>query len=871
MLTAPPKTLVLHQPVVALDGLEAQRALLDLAHGKTRRIPGELLAAHVLHVYREADWPVQRAAMEALLRRLAFAERDGLRVAERPARAAVLGDYSTRRPREAPRGWRTVLEAIGPRVRASCDCPDFVRGSLGICKHVFVVLDDVYRRRRTQRRDVLPALPSGPRLAWNSIRPLRGAGDWLERVRFERGASKGRLPDVSTAILKRRFAVDVRGGSTLKTTPGVRLEQRRELVLDLLKLGQGGLALDPALKRLCQEEIQLLRRTLATRASAGPARATLRSLKRKLYPYQVAGVERFLASGRLLLADDMGLGKTAQAIACCHALSRTKQVQRGLIVVPASLKGQWLREWNAWTAVPVTLLDGHPGERARIWRATRSGFLIVNYEQVIRDLDSVQAWDPELVVLDEAQRIKNWATKTAACVKALRPDYRLVLTGTPMENRLEELASIFDWVDDHALEPKWRLVPWHGVCADGSREIVGARNLDTLRERIAPRFLRRLRSEVLAQLPPRTDTVVPLDLTSEQRDEHDALQRPIMILMQVALRRPLTQAEFLRLMQLLTTQRIIANGIAQLRFESVWPALGSVARPNPTLLESLGSPKLLQLRELLRALVAEQGRKVVVFSQWRRMLSLADWAVADVLADSGRRAVFFTGKERARRRTQNLVDFHDDPAVSVLFASDAGGVGLNLQRAASACINLELPWNPAVLEQRIGRIYRLGQEKPIDVYNLVSQGCIEARIANLVADKQQLFRGLFEGTSDEVSFEGSASFMAGLKQIVAAPTAEAEPAGSGAPVDLDASEGNASVDHEIDALVDAGDEQDTPSRPPAAALPALDANLLSVFSQLKIQTSPDGRMHIDAPPDAAAALAQLFSGLARMLESAGQR
>jgi len=870
-MTAPSETLVLDEPVVALDGLEAHRALLDLAHGKTRRIPSELLARHVLHVYREADWPVQRAAMEALLRRLAFAERDGLRVAERPASGAILGAYSTRRAREAPRGWRTVLEAIGPPVRASCDCPDFLRGSLGICKHVFVVLEDVYRPRKVQGRSLIPPSRVGPRLAWDAIRPLRGSGDWLERVRFERGESNRRLRDVSAAILKRWFVADVRGGSTLKTTPGERPEKRRELVEDLLKLEKGGVALDPALKKLCQEEIHLLRRTLATRTSAGPARATLRSLKHKLYPYQIAGVERFLSSGRLLLADDMGLGKTAQAIACCHALLKTKQVQRGLVVVPASLKSQWLREWRAWTDAPVTVLDGHPGERAQIWRATRSGFLIVNYEVVIRDLDSVQAWKPDLVVLDEAQRIKNWATKTAVCVKALRPDYRLVLTGTPMENRLEELASIFDWVDDHALEPKWRLVPWHGVFADGSREIVGARNLDTLRERLAPRLLRRLRSEVLTQLPPRTDTVVPVDLTSEQRDEHDALQLPIRILMQVAQRRPLTQAEFLRLMQMLTTQRIVANGIAQLRFESVWPAIGPVARPNPTLLESLGSPKLLQLRDLLRALVAEQGRKVVVFSQWRRMLSLANWAVADVLADSGRRAVFFTGKEQARRRTQNLVDFHDDPAVSVLFASDAGGVGLNLQRAASACINLELPWNPAVLDQRIGRIYRMGQDKPIDVYNLVSQGCIEARIANLVADKRQLFRGLFEGTSNEVSFEGSASFMAGLKQIVATPKDDAEPAESEAFVELDAAEGNASVDHEIDALVDAGDERDTKSTPPTVALPAVDTNLLSALSQLKIRTTPDGRMHIDAPPDAAAALAQLFSGLARMLESAGQR
>lgn len=112
--------------------------------------------------------------------------------------------------------------------------------------------------------------------------------------------------------------------------------------------------------------------------------------------------------------------------------------------------------------------------------------------------------------------------------------------------------------------------------------------------------------------------------------------------------------------------------------------------------------------------MVEQRRKVVVFSQWRRMLSLAHWAIGDILQDLGHRAAFFTGNESRKRRTQNVVDFHDNPAVSVLLCTDAGGVGLNLQRAASSCINLELPWNPAVLEQRIARIHRRGQSEPVD-------------------------------------------------------------------------------------------------------------------------------------------------------------
>src|SRR5690606_16849779 len=133
----------------------------------------------------------------------------------------------------------------------------------------------------------------------------------------------------------------------------------------------------------------------------------------------------------------------------------------GLVIVPASLKPQWLREWRQTTDVPAEIVDGSPAERAARYASREPGFLILNYEQLLRDLEAIRAIEPELVVLDEAQRIKNYATKTATYVKRLAPTYRLVLTGTPFENHLEELASVLDWVDDVALAPKWRLVPWY--------------------------------------------------------------------------------------------------------------------------------------------------------------------------------------------------------------------------------------------------------------------------------------------------------------------------------------------------------------------------------------------------------------------------
>ena len=250
---------------------------------------------------------------------------------------------------------------------------------------------------------------------------------------------------------------------------------------------------EPALHALLQQEHARLARDIDAGTTRERLLDALRTLKQTLYRYQHEGVERFLVRGRLLLADDMGLGKTAQAIAACHALWRTGRVRRGLLVVPAALKPQWLREWQLFTDAPAAVIDGTPAQRRAAFARCHRGFLLGDYEQLIRDIDAVDDWAPDIVVLDEAQRIKNWATKTALTVKRLSPPYRLVLTGTPMENRLDELASIVEWVDDFALEPKWRLAAWHTTPADGKGEIGGARNLETLRTRLAGCMVRRVR------------------------------------------------------------------------------------------------------------------------------------------------------------------------------------------------------------------------------------------------------------------------------------------------------------------------------------------------------------------------------------------
>ena len=830
---------------------EAYPTLLARAQRRTGRLPPELIARHILSMTRGADWPVQRDALEALLRRFAFGRADQLQIVARPPKGRRLGLYATRRPGSPARPYRTLLRRIEP-FEGSCDCADFLRSSLGLCKHLLTVLEDVASRRGGLNETGREPIPNSSPLRWDPVRPLTGSGDWLARVGWiggppDRGLRRWFRPGTAD-----RWTLDV------PATPETRLA-----VVDVLlgHLGHGHA--EPALHALLREDRRRLAREIEGARSVARLREALRSLKQPLYPYQREGVGRFLLRGRLLLADDMGLGKTAQAIAACHVLWRAGRVRRGLLVVPAALKPQWLREWQLFTDAPATVIDGGPAQRRATFDGCRRGFLLGNYEQLIRDLDVVRAWTPDIVVLDEAQRIKNWATKTALTVKRLDPAYRLVLTGTPMENRLDELASIVEWVDDLALEPKWRLAPWHTTPVDGKAEVGGARNLDTLRTRLAGCMIRRVRAEVLSQLPTRTDTRVPVEMTAEQMEEHDALNMPIAQLLGRARQRPLTQAEFLRLMTLLTTQRIISNGLAQLRFEAIWPDLSRIERPTESTLRGLASPKLLELRELIGQLVLAQARKVVVFSQWRRMLRLAHWATRGELARERVRAAFFTGEEGQKRRTQNIVDFLDDPTCRVLFATDAGGVGLNLQRAASACINVELPWNPAVLEQRIGRIYRLGQRRPIDVYNLVGEPGIESRIADLVGSKRALFNGLFDGTTDAVVFERSGGFLSRIERIVAPALGPVPPRGREA-----AEAEDDPAEREIEALVTAGDESGDAPAPAAPDATPSAADVQRLFSGLTVQRTGRGGLVIEAPPETASTLAALFGGMAQLLQAA---
>src|SRR6185437_9343895 len=301
--------------------------------------------------------------------------------------------------------------------------------------------------------------------------------------------------------------------------------------------------------RVCGEP----ERTARQRAVEAEVRAAGREqpgVRATLYPYQVEGVAFLASRGRALRADEMGLGKTAQAIAAMVRLMRKEGVRRTLIVCPASLKRQWQREIPRFTdLVPsgVAVVDG-PREERRQRYQDPPAILVTSYELARADEAYLVALAPDLVVVDEAQRIKNWRTRTADAIKRIPSRFAFVLTGTPLENRLDDLYSLMQVVDRHRFGPLWRFNEEY-TDLDASGRVKGYKSLDKLRACVAPVMLRRRKDDVALELPARIVNRLSVPMTDEQRAFHDEAEGTVARLLAILKKRPLTPQEEQRLLR----------------------------------------------------------------------------------------------------------------------------------------------------------------------------------------------------------------------------------------------------------------------------------------------------------------------------------
>ncbi|HID28694.1 MAG TPA: DEAD/DEAH box helicase, partial [Desulfobacterales bacterium] len=451
---------------------------------------------------------------------------------------------------------------------------------------------------------------------------------------------------------------------------------------------------------------------------------SLEFLRFPLYRYQKEGVLHLTFGERTLLADDMGLGKTVQAIGACELLRQIRNVERVLVVSPVSLKSEWEEQISKFTNLPTRVIWGSRPVRLRMYREP-SFFYLSNYEQIRNDLEEInRILAPDVVILDEAQRIKNWQTKTAKAVKRLSSPYAFVLTGTPLENRIDELYSIVEFLDPQIFGPLFRFNREYYVLDEKGRA-VGYKNLDSMRRRIRPIMLRRRKEEVEDQLPQRTVNNYFVTMADEQRERYDEYRERVARLVAITKRRSLTREEFEKLQKWLACMRMLCD--------------------TPFILDQNCRicPKLPELAGILEDMISSNGKKVLVFSEWERMLHL----VRDLAEEMSLGFAWHTGSVPQQKRRQEIRRFKDDPDCVLFLSTDSGSVGLNLQEA-SAVVNLDLPWNPAKLEQRIARAWRKHQTKPVNVVNFVCEGSIEHRMLGLLAQKRQLADGVLDGQGD---------------------------------------------------------------------------------------------------------------------------
>lgn len=605
-----------------------------------------------------------------------------------------------------------------------CSCPDFATNTLGTCKHIEFLL-----ARLRRRRGGAAALAGGHRQPFSEVYLRYGA---KREVVFKPGAE---CPESLKSLAAKFF--DTNG----VLRPGA----VRQFHTFLAQAGGGGFqaggggdghevrCYDDALAFVSQmrDREELVKRIERAFPDGADGPAWKKLLEVPLYPYQRQGALFAAKAGRCLIADDMGLGKTIEAIAAAEILARQADIRRVLVICPTSLKHQWQREIEKFAGRSAVVVEGPTAARNRLY-AAEGFYKIVNYDVVHRDLAAIQRGRYDLIVLDEAQRIKNWKTRAAKAVKQLQSDYAFVLTGTPLENRLEELHSIVEFVDRHRLGPMFRFLATHQH-TDESGRVVGYRKLDEISRTLQPILVRRTKDAVLPELPERLEKRFFVPMTDQQMRHHED-NREIVARIVAKWRRYgyLSEIDQKRLTCALQNMRMSCNSTYLLDKQTDH------------------GYKADELASLLEEVLEDRDAKAVIFSQWLRMHEL----IVRRLEPRGLGHVMFHGGVPGPKRKDLVARFREDPACRLFLSTDVGGVGLNLQHA-SVVANMDLPWNPAVLEQRIGRVHRLGQHRPVRVVHFIAKGTIEESMLGLLSFKKSVFSGVLDGGEREVFLGGT--------------------------------------------------------------------------------------------------------------------
>ncbi len=454
-------------------------------------------------------------------------------------------------------------------------------------------------------------------------------------------------------------------------------------------------------------------------------------LKTSLYPYQKEGIRFAFQAGKAVIADEMGLGKTLQAIGTAELMKKMKLISSVLVVCPTSLKYQWQKEIERFTDSTTVVIEGGHLKRKEQYNSD-AFYKIVSYNSMANDVKILNTLHTDLLIMDEVQRLKNWKTQISQAARKIEAEYAVVLSGTPLENKLEELYSIMQFVDQYCLGPYYQFMN-ETVITSETGKIVGYKNLNAVGERLKSVLIRRRKRDVALQLPKRVDKVLFVPMTKEQRAIHDECKFSVIQLVYKWNRlRFLSEKDRKRLLLLMSQMRMVCDSTYILDQKSRYDT------------------KVEETMNILHTVFESGDEKVVIFSQWERMTRL----IAEELKKLGIGYEYLHGGVPSEQRKKLTENFTENPESRVFISTDAGSTGLNLQ-VASMLINLDLPWNPAVLEQRIARIYRIGQQRNIQVINLVASQTIEERMLSTLNFKTSLFEGILDNGEDSIMLDDS--------------------------------------------------------------------------------------------------------------------
>ena len=617
----------------------------------------------------------------------------------------VYSDYSVYSP-SSKNTYKVALRSRDNTLNF-CSCPDFKTNQLGTCKHIESV-----RLRLSRRRGIKQLLDKVPELSYSSLN-VSYLGERKLKLRIGTNNKKKWEKWAGNYFDKQNI---------LRSTAYFQIEQ---LLKEAYAIDSSFRCYEDALQMIVSFRDKTRLQSLVEKQGT----KLLNDLVNvPLFPYQQEGILFVTRSGRSILADDMGLGKTIQAIAWATLMNRQWKTQKAVIICPTSLKYQWKAEIQKFTGSTVTVIEGNYLTRMSLYEKDESYFKIVSYHMAGNDWDLINKMHPDIVILDEAQRIKNWKAKISQNIKRIRSPYALVLTGTPLENNIEELYSLVQYIDPFQLGSLHHFLTKHQIKDGHSGKVTGYTGLNEIGRQLSGLLLRRTKKEVLKQLPGRMDKNLFVPLTPVQAEMHEEFREIVAKLVRKWRRFGfLNEQDRQRLLNNLNMMRMVCDSTYIIDQQTNHQT------------------KLDELFNILEELLGMEDEKVVIFSQWERMTRL----IAEGLKKRRVKFEYLHGGIPGKNRESLFTNFNNDSACKVFLSTDAGGVGLNLQ-AASNLINMDIPWNPAVLEQRIGRIHRMGQKKAICVTNLVAQGTIEQRLLSVLQFKTAIAAGILDNGEDSI-------------------------------------------------------------------------------------------------------------------------